>query len=71
MGGGPAKDHLLIVLPFKEPVDTIEALRKKFSDIDITFHNTSYTRDHEQLRKELPSDVWKKVRTRWSCTRRV
>lgn len=38
MGGGPAKDHLLIALPLPEPTELISALRSQFPHIDITYY---------------------------------
>lgn len=61
MGGGPAKDQLLCLLPQPEPKELIDALRKEFHDIDITYHEVSFSTDAEQLRKELPKDVWHDV----------
>lgn len=64
MGGGPAKDHLLCLLPFPEPTSILDALRKKFHDIDITYREVTYSASAEQRREEtrkLPDGIWKDV----------
>ncbi|KAM0709224.1 hypothetical protein Q7P35_003261 [Cladosporium inversicolor] len=38
MGGGPAKDYLLIALPLPEPKELISTLRSEFPHIDITYY---------------------------------
>lgn len=55
MGGGPAKERMLITLPMKEPTELVERLRSKFPHIDITFKNVSYTKDKAQHESEIPS----------------
>lgn len=55
MGGGPRgphKDQLLITLPFDEPTEILNHLRKKFSDIEFVFRKSSYTNNQAQLEKE-------------------
>lgn len=39
MGGGPAKEHLLIALPLPEPKDLLSSLRSSFPHIDISYHH--------------------------------
>jgi len=61
MGGGPAKDHLLCLLPYPEPKEFTDALRKKFHNLDVTYHQVSFSFDVEQRRKgleKLPKGVW-------------
>jgi phosphoglycerate dehydrogenase-like enzyme len=41
MGGGPAKEHLLIALPLPEPTNLISSLRKQHPHLDITYHHAS------------------------------
>jgi len=64
MGGGPAKEHLLCLLPYPEPKEIIHSLRKKFHGIDITYHQVTFSSDVEQQRKDLqslPNGIWKDV----------
>lgn len=60
MGGGPAKDKLLCLLPGKEPKNIIAHLRKKFPDIDISYHEISYSQAHN-TKFDLPSGIWNDV----------
>ena len=39
MGGGPAKDNLLIALPLPEPNELISTLRSQIPHIDITYYH--------------------------------
>ena len=41
MGGGPAKEHLLIALPLPEPTNLLTSLRSKHPHLDITYHEAS------------------------------
>ncbi|TKX23480.1 formate dehydrogenase-like protein [Elsinoe australis] len=41
MGGGPAKDVVLIALPFPEPKDYLSLLRSHHPGLSITYHQTS------------------------------
>lgn len=59
MGGGPAKDHLLIISPQDIPSAIIDTLRKKFPQIDITFRSTTWTHDAAEIARQLPKDVFK------------
>lgn len=59
MGGGPAKDHLLIISPQALPDGLIDGLRKKFPRIDIAFHTTTFTHDAAEIARQLPKDVFK------------
>ncbi|KAK3671271.1 hypothetical protein LTR78_008906 [Recurvomyces mirabilis] len=61
MGGGPAKEHLLCVLPQPEPTEILKTLRKKFPHIDIEYKQVSFTHDKDKLREELPSKIWRDV----------
>ncbi|USW54640.1 Putative D-isomer specific 2-hydroxyacid dehydrogenase, NAD-binding domain-containing protein [Septoria linicola] len=58
MGGGAAKDTLLAVLPFPEPKDIIDSLRKKFPGLDINYVQTNFSRDVQQLRQQVPAPLW-------------
>lgn len=66
MGGGPAKDLLLCALPWPEPKSIIAHLKKRFSNIDIAFVQTTSTRDYAELRQQVPASLWK--RTTILCT---
>ncbi|TKA83863.1 hypothetical protein B0A55_00168 [Friedmanniomyces simplex] len=61
MGGGPAKDHLLCILPY--PVsDTIKTdLHKRFPNLDITYKQVTFTADPNILRQEIPAETWNNV----------
>ncbi|KAF2771937.1 hypothetical protein EJ03DRAFT_325179 [Teratosphaeria nubilosa] len=63
MGGGPAKDHLLILLPQKAPAAIIEKLRKDFPTLDIVYHQVTYAYGANGLKQveELPATIWKDV----------
>ncbi|KAK4994198.1 hypothetical protein LTR66_005712 [Elasticomyces elasticus] len=58
MGGGPIKDHLLCVLPFAIPEDIQEKLRKKFPKIEFSFREISYPKNHEDLLKQVPNELF-------------
>ena len=59
MGGGPAKDNLLCIIPMPEPKDLINHLRQKFPQIEITYHQVTFTFDLDSIERQLPSDVFK------------
>ena len=43
MGGGPKPEHLLVILPFREPVEALERIEKNHPNIEITFKNLRFT----------------------------
>ena len=45
MGGGPDSkpEHLLVILPFEEPTEIFERIRKNHPNIKITFINQRFT----------------------------
>lgn len=43
MGGGPDKEHLVIILWDPEPKDTIAEIKKRFPYFDITYLQLSRT----------------------------
>lgn len=43
MGGGPKPEHLLVILPFREPVEALERIKKNHPHIEITFKNLHFT----------------------------
>lgn len=59
MGGGPAKDTLLCVLPSPEPKDIIAALRKRFPHLEIKYQQTSSSLDVHELRQQVPTHLWR------------
>jgi phosphoglycerate dehydrogenase-like enzyme len=58
MGGGPAKDHVLILMPRPEPKELVEGIRNKFPDIDVVYHEVSYNKRQPE---PLPASIWKDV----------
>ncbi|KAK5109799.1 hypothetical protein LTR62_006532 [Meristemomyces frigidus] len=54
MGGGPAKEHLLILLPGAEPKEILSALRKRFPHIEITYLSASPS-------PSIPDKAWNDV----------
>jgi hypothetical protein len=44
MGGGPDREHMLIVLRSPEPKDLIAKIKEKFPYIDVTYFQTKSTR---------------------------
>ena len=55
MGGGedPKPENLLVILPFPEPVDIFERIRKNHPHIQITFRRLAFGTFDEGL-KEIP-----------------
>ena len=43
MGGGPKTEHLLVILPFREPVEALERIKRKYPHIEITFRSLRFT----------------------------
>ena len=43
MGGGSKPEQLLVILPFREPVEALERIKKKHPNIEITFKNLRFT----------------------------
>ena len=58
MGGGPAKDTLLAVLPFQEPKAIIDSLSKKFPALDIHWVQTNNSRNVKELSQQVPKQLW-------------
>ncbi|KAI7235862.1 hypothetical protein KC330_g4033 [Hortaea werneckii] len=61
MGGGPAKEHILCLLPYPEPKEIVQSLRQKFPNIDITYHEVRFSLDAEQQQQDLaklPKTIW-------------
>jgi len=55
MGGGPepTPEHLLFILPFPEPTEILERIKKNHPHIDITYRNLSFV-NFEDGMKEIP-----------------
>lgn len=55
MGGGPepTTEHLLIILPFPEPTEIVERIKKNHPHIDITYRNLTFV-NFEDAVKEIP-----------------
>ncbi|KAI9699203.1 MAG: hypothetical protein M1820_007282 [Bogoriella megaspora] len=56
MGGGEAKDQVLLTLPFPEPKDALSSFRKKHPDIQFTYYDTT---QHSQT--PVPASLFAKV----------
>lgn len=61
MGGGPAKDTLLCLVPQPEPKGIVAALRKKFPDIDIIYHQVTFSHSVAEARADVPAHLWEKA----------
>jgi len=55
MGGGPESttEHLLFILPFPEPTEIVERIKKNHPQIDITYRNLSFVNFEDGV-KEIP-----------------
>lgn len=58
MGGGAAKDTLLIVLPYPEPTAIIEHLSNKFPGLEINYVATNSSRNAQELHQQVPQHLW-------------
>ncbi len=57
MGGGDAdhkKEHLLLILPFPEPKETIEHLAKKYPNYEITYKEVGLTDSSWKNEEQVP-----------------
>ncbi|KAK0259913.1 MutS protein 1 [Friedmanniomyces endolithicus] len=61
MGGGPAKEHVLCILPYPIPTSIKTELHKRFPNLNITYKEVSFTTDAEALRKEVSTATWHDV----------
>ena len=43
MGGGPKPEHLLVIMPFDEPTEIFNRIKKNHPNIKITFKNLRFT----------------------------
>lgn len=56
MGGGPDRkpEHLLVILPFPEPTEIFDRIRKNYPHIKITFRMLLFTDSPWEGREEIP-----------------
>ena len=62
MGGGPKEEKILIALPFPEPVETIERIKKTYPYAEITYldlrvDRTSLTWSFNQTKPGMPDPL--------------
>jgi phosphoglycerate dehydrogenase-like enzyme len=57
MGGGPAKDTLLCLLPIPEPAGLLEALQKKFPHLDTIYKQVSSDRTSSNNTAETVAEI--------------
>ena len=58
MGGGPERDkeHLLVILPQREPTSILERLKRRFPYVDVTFKSS--LPDHDDRKVEIPAGLY-------------
>ncbi|EEH46925.1 uncharacterized protein PADG_03023 [Paracoccidioides brasiliensis Pb18] len=54
MGDAPPQEHLLVILPFPEPIALIEEIRNSFPHIRVTF---SRQKREDQVHGKVPTDL--------------
>ncbi|KAL9136324.1 MAG: hypothetical protein Q9175_002469 [Cornicularia normoerica] len=61
MGGGPdAKpEHLLVILPFKEPTEVFDRIRKNHPNIKITFRSLLFSSTPWKIEDDIPKEIYK------------
>ena len=57
MGGGTKPEHLLVILPFKEPTDVFERIKKNHPNIKITFRSLLFTNSPWKGDEEIPEGL--------------
>lgn len=57
MGGGPAKDHLLIVIPYPEPEEILTSLQTRFPALKISYIQTT-SQDPVERKAQVPAHLW-------------
>ena len=67
MGGGPKPEHLLVILPFREPVENLERIKRKHPNIEITFRSLRFTDTPWKGVEDIPKGKLTSCRTirRW------
>ncbi|SLM39158.1 NAD(P)-binding domain [Lasallia pustulata] len=60
MGGGPDRkpEHLLVILPFPEPTEIFDRIRKNYPHIKITFRMLLFTDSPWEGREEIPKELY-------------
>ena len=53
-GGGPKPEHLLVILPFREPVEELERIKRKHPNIEVTFRSLRFTDTPWKGIEEIP-----------------
>lgn len=61
MGGGPAKDFILLTLPFPEPKPQLASLRSKFPKAEFHYHQINHPNDPAGPSEEIPAKIWREV----------
>ncbi|KAF6229873.1 hypothetical protein HO133_004210 [Letharia lupina] len=63
MGGGPDSkpEHLLVILPFKEPTEIFNRIRKNHPNIKITFKSLLFTSTPWMGEEDIPKEIYKDV----------
>lgn len=54
MGGGPKTEHLLVIVPFPEPTEIFDRIRKKYPHIKITFQMGLFNEPPWKIQEEIP-----------------
>lgn len=56
MGGGPDSkpEHLLVIMPFKEPTEIFDRIRKNHPNVKITFKGLGFTSTPWMGEEEIP-----------------
>lgn len=59
MGGGPDSkpEHLLVILPFKEPTEIFDRIKKNHPNIKITFKSLLFTSTPWKGEEEIPKGL--------------
>ncbi|EMC95397.1 hypothetical protein BAUCODRAFT_539291 [Baudoinia panamericana UAMH 10762] len=68
MGGGPAKDLLLCLLPYPEPKDVLDTIRRRFPYIEIDYRRVSLFPSADELKAAVTPEVWKGVTILYTVT---
>jgi len=62
MGGGPAKEHLLCVLPWPEPKDILSNLRQRFPGLELSYFQVATPRNRNGGESHnVPQHLWRQA----------
>lgn len=61
MGGGPAKENVLFLLPVDEPKDSLAKFRSKYPDYDFTFKTVHFPGQGDDDDSAVPTSEFKDV----------